>query len=671
MRLPFVAILIASVISLPLSGQPTAEEISRYPHREAEAVYRAVLDEIFRSATSPRHIVVVDSLIHAVARIDSLIPGSPGYPQGFDIAALRNFARVTSTPFGPRRTSEFARAPFPRFTYSVPITRVSGDVLNALSVSRHADTVLVVRDGWDPVLIEEHPFWTAFRKRFPRAWGYTVLTRVGFDDGATNAFVQVMHRCYTDCTSIESVFLSKSGGRWRVLNRVHGEDSREGHPPGALRYVGKGGRMRARALRLADSTRLVVVDSIAMEKLPRHIRGKVVNAMTGRGADGIPVYSLAWGGTPTKVAVTRNGQFHLRPATGGVLLVLQCPNAPYDEARNLDGTSFPVPAGLDTTILMTIATFEPCWNPRRIRPIESGVLESQAFVSSAFPSADEAQVYDALIRTVTQDTARTLLRSHSISRCRLYDRRCAGNSSLNVLLREGLVDSTAIADYRDKSNRAEPVNPAFARERGIQIITPDQEDYMVAEASAANRARGSVEAPSLWSAIDEAFPGTTGIVSFTRVGFSRAGNQALVSVRRERPGMPDHDETFLMTRDGGAWVVSQRDVERTPVTAGIVNDACVAMRGGRKFSREELAGVRGTYRVTFVDSDGATHREEIDIGNPGTGFTSGWRGPVLEVRDASDGNVVGTWFSFGRVSDDDDAPSVLAPGGHFCGYKIR
>lgn len=489
-----------------------------------------------------------------------------------------------------------------------------------------------------------------------------------------------MHSCrscigaITDCTSIESVFLSKSGGRWRVLSRVHGEDSRESHPPGALRYVGKGGWMRAAALRLADLTRRAVVDSIAMDALPRQIRGRVVNAITGSGADGFPIYSLSGDRPPRKVAVTKKGLFRLRPRTGGIFLVLQCPDSPYDEARNLDGTSFPVRPGLDTTVLMTITSVEPCWKPRRIRPIVSGVLESQAFVTSASPSAGEAQVYDALMRAAFQDTARPLVRSHSISTCPLYDHRCAGSSSLSVLLREGSVDSSAIADFRHRSNTTEPINPAFARERGIQIMTPDQEQYLVAEAIAANRGRSPMDhAEYLWTAIDEAFPGTAGIVSFTRVGFSRAESQALVAMRRERPGIPIHDEAFLMTREAGVWVISQRDVERVPVTAGIVNDACVPMRGGRKFSGEELAAVRGTYRVTLVDSDGATNREEIEIGNMGTGFSSRPTRTILEVRDARDGEVVGTWFSVGQNArrPNVNAHPTLGPGGHFCAYKIR
>jgi hypothetical protein len=671
----FRAIVLSGLLTLPLQAQPTAEEISRYPHTEAQNVYRAVLDNVFRSDGRPRMIVVYDSLSHALAHIDTLKGGLSAFPSGFDIDAFRNFLRLTGTSFRPREGNEFAFGAFPRFSYAVPLSRISGDDFKEFRSSRHGDTVLVMRNGYDPVLIAEEPFWTAFRKRFPEAWGYSVFTRVGFNDELTHAFVQMMHRCYSDCRSIESLSLRKAGSRWIVENRTVHAESIEEFPPGRLRYVGKGGYMRTAALRFADSTRRARRDSIAMEALPRHIRGTVVNSVTGKGVDGFPIYSISVDGKPTKIAVTRNGRFHLRPATGGILFVLQCPNAPFDYVRNLDGHSFPVPAGLDTTVEMRITTLEPCSLPRRVRRMASGLLDSSAHVNSTFPSAEEALVYTGLLRTLFQGMRKPLLRSQSAARCGSYYTSCAASSSLLVLVREGVLDSTAVADFSTKGMVAEPLNPAFAARSGFQIITQDELEYLNTEAFAADPRRiGTIDpAQATWIGVAEAFEGASEIVAFTRVGFNASGNQALVTMRRDGPGLRTTDETYLLTRDAGEWIVIRRDVERTPVRAGIVDDQCAPMRGGRTFSAEELLALNGTYRVTLVESDGTTHREEFEIGTAAAAQQLRVRGYHLELRDASNGDVSGTWRRLGAAAErrDDKGNRKPPAGGHFCGYRLR
>lgn len=674
-----IVAFISLLMSLPLRGQPTEDEIRRYPHREAEAVYRSVLDDVFRSGTPPRIIVVFDSLGHALGPIDSLIPGSPGYPPGFEVDALRNFLRVTSTPFHPHGPSEFALAPFPRLGYSIPLSRITGETLKALAASRVADTVLVLRNGRDPILIEEAPFWTEFRKRFPLAWGYTVLTRVGFDSTVTNAFVQIMHRCYTDCTSIESVFLRKSGGAWRVIGRVPAAGTHEGYPPGALRYVGKGGWMAAEARRTTATRKRAIADSIARETASRRVRVSVVHGDTRRPVTGYPVFFWPLDRERKQVAVTdaRGRVTVSNPRVAGYQLDIQCRPESGSPAA-IAGVGVYVGPGLDTTITVDVRSIEPCWN-RRAHPVESGEILAGLFASSPYPSSREAAVYDAVLQPLMADKQlpeRPLLNSHTVSLCPFRPSPCNRMPQVALLEQENILDSVIVSEFNQRT-RAVPFNSGWSGSRGLTLLTPGIESYLTNEGMAPRLGPDSGRRiDPRWVALREAYPRADGILSFSRVAFNASGDRALVLLRRE---WHDSDtlRTVLLRADEGQWRIELDDVEQEPVTTELVASRCVLARGGSRMSREDLGRLSGVFRFTFVSSDGSIQATSLDISKKALwpSSNSSWDialgHSLLTVRDRTQDGIFGFWSDIGGDGYPVDSYGNRVPEkhGHYCATR--
>jgi hypothetical protein len=66
-------------------------------------------------------------------------------------------------------------------------------------------------------------FWAGFRGKYPRAWGYAALSKVGFNPQHTEALITVFQICGEQCRSNEIVFLKRFGKDWKVIERVADE----------------------------------------------------------------------------------------------------------------------------------------------------------------------------------------------------------------------------------------------------------------------------------------------------------------------------------------------------------------------------------------------------------------------------------------------------------------
>jgi hypothetical protein len=62
--------------------------------------------------------------------------------------------------------------------------------------------------------------WAGFRNKYPRAWGYAMLSKVGFNTRHTQALIGVFQVCGESCRSFETIFLQRFGNRWRVIERI-------------------------------------------------------------------------------------------------------------------------------------------------------------------------------------------------------------------------------------------------------------------------------------------------------------------------------------------------------------------------------------------------------------------------------------------------------------------
>ena len=63
-------------------------------------------------------------------------------------------------------------------------------------------------------------FWAELQRKYPGAWGVTILSKVGFNKRHTEALVQAHQWCSDDCRVHETLFLRQTKGRWRVVERI-------------------------------------------------------------------------------------------------------------------------------------------------------------------------------------------------------------------------------------------------------------------------------------------------------------------------------------------------------------------------------------------------------------------------------------------------------------------
>jgi hypothetical protein len=82
--------------------------------------------------------------------------------------------------------------------------------------------------------------WVEIARKYPGAWGFATLTKVGFNKSHTEALVQINHSCGAVCGSSEILFLKRTNANWTVVERI--PSYAEAYlSRGALRYRGPAG----------------------------------------------------------------------------------------------------------------------------------------------------------------------------------------------------------------------------------------------------------------------------------------------------------------------------------------------------------------------------------------------------------------------------------------------
>lgn len=209
----------------------TTNESPTYPVGDAVPVYRAVLDLIYLDGGKrPPVIIMLDSAegghIGGPCPFAKCIGNKWTHKSRMDPTTVRAYAELTR--------KRPAVAPF---GYSIPIVFISYDDVRRMDA-----------DGRE--LIAAHPtapgftarqwgFWAELQRKYPQAWGVTIMSKVGFNKRHTEALVQAHQWCGDDCRVHETLFLRQSHGRWRVVERIP-EEVDVGYSP-YVRYLGPGG----------------------------------------------------------------------------------------------------------------------------------------------------------------------------------------------------------------------------------------------------------------------------------------------------------------------------------------------------------------------------------------------------------------------------------------------
>jgi hypothetical protein len=206
----------------------TVAESPIYPVGDAAPVYRAVLDLIYLDGNArPPVIIMLDSAEGGHAGGPCPFAKCVGYTWShkskMDTSTLRAYAWMTRK-----------RPGLVQFGYPVPIVFISYDDVHRMEA-----------DGRE--LLASHPMppdlpkpnlglYTELLRKYPGAWGVTILSKVGFNTRHTEALVQAHQWCSDDCRVHETLFLKQTKGRWRVVERIP-EEVMVGYSPNG-RYLG-------------------------------------------------------------------------------------------------------------------------------------------------------------------------------------------------------------------------------------------------------------------------------------------------------------------------------------------------------------------------------------------------------------------------------------------------
>jgi hypothetical protein len=241
MRIALAALLVFFAAFVPSSGAqvkpvlpkipPWADTIGEspiYPIGDAVPVYRAVLDLLYLDGSKrPSVIIMVDSAegghMGGPCPIAKCIGDPWAHKSKMDSSTLRAYAWMTRK-----------RPGLVQFGYPIPIVFISYDDVRRMDA-----------DGRE--LLASHPtppdlprrtsgLWAELQRKYPGAWGVAILSKVSFNNRHTEALVQANEWCSDDCRVHETLFLRKTKGLWRVVERIP-EQVDPGYSPYG-RYLG-------------------------------------------------------------------------------------------------------------------------------------------------------------------------------------------------------------------------------------------------------------------------------------------------------------------------------------------------------------------------------------------------------------------------------------------------
>ncbi|MGZ3556847.1 MAG: hypothetical protein ACXWM9_13460, partial [Gemmatimonadaceae bacterium] len=286
----------AQVKTAPPKIPPWADTVGEspiYPIGDAVPVYRAVLDLLYLDGSKrPPVIVMIDS---AEAHMGGPCPiakclGEPWkHKSKMDSSTLRAYARITRK-----------RPGLVQFGYPIPIVFISYDDVRRMEadgkefLASHPIPQDLPKPTWG--------FYSELLRKYPGAWGVTILTKVGFNTRHTEALVQAHEWCSDDCRVHETFFLRQTKGRWRIVERIP-EQVDPGYSPYG-RYMGPIGTTPKESEILTVDRPGVPTEATARAAVYRTVLDSLY-FVNGERPKRIVVTNWSWtgGGTPAHTSV--------------------------------------------------------------------------------------------------------------------------------------------------------------------------------------------------------------------------------------------------------------------------------------------------------------------------------------------------------------------------------
>ena len=202
----------SQIVAVDASGsQPRAES------DDAGSVYRAILDRLYSFyGETPKSIVLTETRSWGPS-------GLPDHRSRIDSSTVSTYNLY----------AQLRDAVYPRIKYRIPITWVSDTALKLLERAG-APLAKAAAERYEE---EQSPLWYGFHAKYPGAWGYASLGRVGFNPAHTQALVLTKHSCGSYCVNTDTWFLERKGDYWYVVERIPRENQSNWTIDG-LRYLG-------------------------------------------------------------------------------------------------------------------------------------------------------------------------------------------------------------------------------------------------------------------------------------------------------------------------------------------------------------------------------------------------------------------------------------------------
>jgi hypothetical protein len=226
----FVSGVGAQLSPVPVKDPPwadTTNESPIYPVGDATPVYRAVLDLIYLDGSKrPSVIVMLDtaeSHMGGPCPFAKCVGSVWTHKSKMDTSTVLNYARLSRKKPG-----------LVQFGYPIPIVFISYDDIRRMQADGRE---FIAAHPMPPDLPKsEWGLYDEVKRKYPGAWGVTLLSKVGFNNKHTEALVQAHQWCSDDCRVHETLFLRQTKGRWRVVERIP-EEVQVGYSPNG-RYLG-------------------------------------------------------------------------------------------------------------------------------------------------------------------------------------------------------------------------------------------------------------------------------------------------------------------------------------------------------------------------------------------------------------------------------------------------
>lgn len=503
---------------------------------DARAVYAAVLDSLYTfHGEFPRRIVITDWFAVDADSYDSL-----PHKSAIEASALARYKFLggVRAPLYSNLKLRAPVAPLPRDSLSV--IENLGKPLEKIALDRQ-------------LMTETSPFWLGFRLRYPGAWGMVGFTRVAFNDARSQALVFTSHTCGANCRNDDTWVVKRLGETWQIAERI---------PRGAEKNW------------QLDSLRYLGTDASPRMYEPRRIQGSFVSKATGA-----PLRQLRFTAyvSPDSVFMKtdRDGRFELTklPAYGAVRLSVSCQRQPVlpgppskYSSRTQDAGEVLVHPGTDSTVHIKL-DLTHCLLGRRLHPLESSKPLPQA-LASGYPDAIDAAVYRGVLDELYGLGGRVLLRPlvH-----RLWEYQF--ESELFRLEKQGVVDSTLGKRLSALPKDSVWIRPGVAFGRKVVVFGPAEQKWLEEQAADISYA-GEKRDFSLLGMVKEAYPGADRILSFSRIGYNEALNQAVVQVVVNSAAPYDRGETMLLRKQRSTWKVVRRHLENEDTSGELVAGRC-------------------------------------------------------------------------------------------------